>query len=505
MTERSPAENPSPIQWLVSDSKGALVLRYLAVFVVAAGYFALLSASSHKLLTWDGFYHIKYAEIMRTETLVPRIPWLPYTVGGRLGVDHHWLFHVLLMPFTFGDLTLGLRLGAIIFAAFSALSVYWFLTRVGASYPMLWTLLLLVSSELLLVRFMMGRAGTLGMPLMLAYLAALHAEHRRAIVAVCFVFMLAYGISALMIPIAFLFAGIVYAQERRIAWQPVLFTVIGLALGLVINPNFPQNVEFTLFHTFMVLKKSSRGGEWYPLDTWQLLKDCYPLALVSGATLLAAVQRPTRILRDTWLICGVTLMFFVMTLRYSRFIEYWAPFATLSNALLLRDAGVWRDLQQRWSLTGRRLATAIAVICLVSIGALRVDKHGQRTDKEGFAPERFAKAGAWLRKHTKRNSVVFNFTYDSFPQLLFHNSHNYYVSGLDPGWLQSESPKLGALYAAISTGRYRGNYSAAIKTHFKARYVVGPAFYPFVHLLQSKGLKLRYATRHAFVFEVAAP
>jgi hypothetical protein len=47
----------------------------------------------------DGFYHIKMAYLMRTEGLKPNFPWLPLTIlNAREFYNHHFLFHVLLIP-----------------------------------------------------------------------------------------------------------------------------------------------------------------------------------------------------------------------------------------------------------------------------------------------------------------------------------------------------------------------------------------------------------------------
>ena len=58
----------------------------------------------------DGFYHIKLAWLMRTEGLKPEFHWMPLSIlNQREFYDHHFLFHVALIPFTFGDLRLGAK------------------------------------------------------------------------------------------------------------------------------------------------------------------------------------------------------------------------------------------------------------------------------------------------------------------------------------------------------------------------------------------------------------
>ncbi|MGF2075853.1 hypothetical protein, partial [Enterococcus casseliflavus] len=77
-----------------------------------------------------GFYHIKLAELMRQEGLTPTFKWLPLTIlNAREYYDHHFLFHVLLTPFTFGDLRLGAKWAAVGFASLAFLAVWWLLYR----------------------------------------------------------------------------------------------------------------------------------------------------------------------------------------------------------------------------------------------------------------------------------------------------------------------------------------------------------------------------------------
>src|SRR5262245_50124453 len=56
----------------------------------------------------DGYFHVRYAQVIREAGLrgfPPRFPWLPLTIlAPDRYADHHMLYHLLLVPFTFGDL-----------------------------------------------------------------------------------------------------------------------------------------------------------------------------------------------------------------------------------------------------------------------------------------------------------------------------------------------------------------------------------------------------------------
>ncbi len=84
---------------------------------------------------FDGYYHIKWSrllwESLRARSFPPQFTWLPLTtLNPKQYVDHHLLFHFFQMPFTwFGDLRLGAKISAIIFASLAVFSCYWLLVR----------------------------------------------------------------------------------------------------------------------------------------------------------------------------------------------------------------------------------------------------------------------------------------------------------------------------------------------------------------------------------------
>ena len=124
--------SPSPFKSLTSSSSPwRTILICLGVFLTFFVGLALIQFSTPDLPDNDGFYHIKLAEIMRTEGLRPAFPWLPLTIlNAREYYDHHFLFHVALIPFTFGDLRLGAKWAAVTFA-----SLAFFIHLVAAAQP----------------------------------------------------------------------------------------------------------------------------------------------------------------------------------------------------------------------------------------------------------------------------------------------------------------------------------------------------------------------------------
>src|SRR5207247_7246696 len=114
---------------------------------------------------FDGYYHIKWARMLwenmkAKHFFPPAFTWLPLTtLNARDYVDHHLLFHVLLIPFTwFRDLQTGAKVASIIFASLAVFSCYWLVVKYEIRYRLLWLLALLACSAPFLYRLNMTKA-----------------------------------------------------------------------------------------------------------------------------------------------------------------------------------------------------------------------------------------------------------------------------------------------------------------------------------------------------------
>ena len=106
----------------------------LFVFLTFFISLALVQFSTPNLADNDGYYHIKFAiqfaAIMRAQGLTPGFPWLPQTIlNAREYYEHHFLLHVAMIPFTFGDLRLGAKWAAVSFASLAFFMLWWMLRR----------------------------------------------------------------------------------------------------------------------------------------------------------------------------------------------------------------------------------------------------------------------------------------------------------------------------------------------------------------------------------------
>ena len=116
-------------QTLVHPTRQAALMRKqflpIALFLLFFLGMALIQFVTPDMPDNDGFYHIKLAWLMRTEGLKPDFPYLPLSILNQAEFyDHHFLFHIALIPFTFGDLRTGAKWAAVTFASLAFLAVW---------------------------------------------------------------------------------------------------------------------------------------------------------------------------------------------------------------------------------------------------------------------------------------------------------------------------------------------------------------------------------------------
>jgi hypothetical protein len=450
--------------------------RLLPWLLMAAAFVALMALvqfATPDLPDNDGYYHIKLAYLMRTEGLKPAFPWLPLSIlNPREFYDHHFLFHVALIPFTFGDLRDGAKWAAVVFAALAFLSTWNLLRNQRAAYPALWALGLVAVSEAFLYRMSITRAQSLSLVVLMLGLDWLLRRKYNRLAALAFVYVWLYNAFPLLPVVAGFFTVSAWLLERRLDLRPLAYVSLGTALGLVINPYFPHNIVFAYLHMLPKLTETtavSVGSEWYPYSTAQLLGNS-PLALVafvSGALALGLSGRrmDTRTL-TSFLLAG---LFGLMLFQSRRFIEYFPPFA------LVFAAFAWTPVIEDARTGARRMLArtlpALALATILLAGAWWSLQGAQASLLRSKPYNTYAGASAWLAGNTPAGARVFQTDWDDFPRLFYYNTHNTYLIGLDPTYMLLFNADLYHRWVAVTRGVVE-NPSAVIAGEFGSRFVV---------------------------------
>jgi hypothetical protein len=115
----------------------------------------------------------------------------------------------------------------------------------------------------------------------------------------------------------------------------------------------------------------------------------------------------------------------------------------------------------------------------------------------------YANASLWLEKNTAAGSRVFQTDWDDFPRLFYYNTHNTYLIGLDPTYLQLYDADLYELWVDITQGDVE-NPSQLIATTFDSRYIHTDLDHgDFLRVAaEDPGLREVYRDDQAVIFEV---
>jgi hypothetical protein len=455
---------------------------------LAAGFLVILTLlqfSTPNLAGNDGYYHIKFAEVMRLEGLKPHFEWLPLTLLNPDDfVDHHFLYHILLIPFTLVDLRVGVKLASVLFPAASFLMAWWLLRRQKVPYSSLWALGLLGISEAFLYRMSMPRAQALSLGVLVLALHWLLSDRHKLLMPLAFAYVWLYNAFPLILVVAGAYTAASWLQDRSLRWRPLVYAGIGVGLGLVLNPYFPENLSFIFHHVAPKLADPTAtrvGSEWYPYETTQLLENSGPalVAFFSGVLALGLSDRRMDVRTGTSLL--LALLFGAMLFQSRRFIEYLPPFALIFAAfawaaLLDRrrsretPTGVSRGLGMiagRWL---RRVWPGLAGL-LALLPALWLTIPAAQASLQNSKPfNRYAGAAGWLADNTPPGSRVFQTDWDDFPRLFYANTHNTYTLGLDPTYMQRYDAELYTIWVDLTQGRVE-RPAQVIRTRFGADYV----------------------------------
>jgi hypothetical protein len=461
---------------LLGANRGRLMLglEALAVFGVCLALFAVVQYAAPGFADHDGYYHMKFARLMRELGPKPAFVWLPLSIlNPNDFYDHHFLYHVYLALFAGSadpaSLVAGGKLASVLLPALLGPAVWWLLRAQGVRWAAVWSLGLFSVSAPFLYRMSMPRAQAASLLVLILAVHWLLQRRHWLLLPLGFAYVWLYDAFPLLLVVAGVYVAAAWATERKLEWRAVAYPAAGLALGLVFNPYFPQDLQFIFSHLAAKLGPSSVpvGNEWSPYQTWTLVQNSAPALAAFALGALALGWRRQRIDRAGLTTFGLAVVFGVMLLKSRRFVEYYPAFALIFLALtagpLLAD---WASRRPRWArLAPFALATVMGALMLF------MTPQARALMADSVPPTRYAGASAWLKANSSPGSLVFQTDWDDFPHLFFYNSQNVYTAGLDPTYMELYDSRLYAEWVKITQGDIKPA-AEAIRADFGAEFVM---------------------------------
>lgn len=461
---------------------------------------------------WDGYYHIRLSalfwENFSQGKWLPEFNWLPLTVlGPETYADHHFLFHLLQIPFLwiFKDPVIAAKVAAVFFSSLAIFSVYWliFYYRVSG-HPLLWLGAILTCANPFYYRMNMAKAPPLTIIYSVIGIYLLFERKYVWLLPLMFVFVWTYSLFPLLFIAAFIWVLIIAWNERKFEWQPLAYTGGGMILGNLINPYFPKNLGLFLEHFWTKLKIDDFavpvGGEWYPYSGVDLLTH-FPIAMAAMlfGYILFMPKNKKLPEKATFFLMFVTILL-VSQFRSKRFAEYFPPFAILfagfvwqafqtPSAIQLPDE-FKRDIEplldvdkktekyQYGEIFKQAVGWSLGIFfCFLLIYNFRgfdwgpLKQEGMITSIRGNEPNsKYKDAMDWLNQNAPAGERIFNCNWDDFPKMFYYGTKFSFVYGLDPNYLYSKNPDLYKRLTEITGGKV-DDAAPEIRDKFGAKYV----------------------------------
>ncbi|HTK05167.1 MAG TPA: hypothetical protein VL500_06275 [Candidatus Eisenbacteria bacterium] len=503
---------------------------YLGVFLLVTAIYGWLQMRQ-SFMDPDSFYHVKMAVLMLQRGIIRDFPWLPYTTLAHAYTDHHFIYHVLLIPFilAFGPLV-GAKVATAVFGGLTMVSFYAVLKAHGSRWPAAFTMVLATSSAFMF-RMNLTKTSALSVAVLMLALLAIKKEKPLALFFLSWVYVLLYGGWPIMGVVVAVFlctravidhlldkhpvhswAGLWFWKRllrgsktakadfwRAIEVRHAAAAAAGLLAGLVINPYFPKNLAFYWEQIVQIAvvgykDKIGVGVEWYPYQANQFFIENSAIFLgfaVCLTVLFCMVfwndlvrrgpeQIPRQEITSQLASFFLAAFFTLMTMRSRRHVEYFAPFSVMSLALFFTMLTSRLDFNAfvgriRW-LFPRPKVIPLAIMTYVSFLFVFLGVRDVMANKQlysgGIPWTKYAKAADWLTRNTPEGAIVLHSDWDDFPVLFFQDDRNRYIIGLDPTFLYRQDPDRYWEWVNITTGKTASGIAEAALNRFDSRYIL---------------------------------
>ncbi|HRI03998.1 MAG TPA: hypothetical protein PLL77_09665 [Pyrinomonadaceae bacterium] len=471
---------------------------------------------------WDGYYHIKWSSLLwenfKQFKWLPTFEWLPLTVlNPQAYADHHFLFHLLQIPFLwFFEPVTAAKVATVFYATLAIFSVYWLIYRYEIKHQLLWLAAIMVCSNAFYYRMNMGKAPPLTIIITVLGIHLLFQRNYKWLLPLMFAFVWTYSLFPLLLFAAVIWTLIIAWNERRFEWRPFVYTMGGMIAGNIINPYFPTNLYLFYEHFATKFKVGSDfvvavGGEWYPYSGMELLMN-FPVALAAMLIgYILFVPKGSKLPEKAAFFLAFTSILLAAQFRSKRFAEYFPPFAILFAAFawnaftapkaaelpdeFQRDIDPYLDAdkpteRQSWLHAARQATPWVLGILLcifwlynmIGLHKFGFDEAGMidniKTNEPGDKYKRAMQFATGLDEtgadNIPKGERIFNCTWDDFPKLFFYDTKHTYVYGLDPNYLYSQNPELYKLLKDLTEGKI-DDPAPVIREKFGANYIFADA------------------------------
>jgi len=424
----------------------------------------------------DTAYHFSVGRLLREQGILQSFPWTRFSWQYDHYADKEFFFHLLFVPFTPLGFNTASRIVGTLGGASVIATLFFVLRAERVRFAGVWALLPL-GTMIFLYRFSQVRPHLFSIALATLLVWAYCRRRPLLLFVVALLYPLFY-VAFWQIPLLLVLAvesARLLCKERSGVRLPLIL-LAGISAGVVLHPNSWNLLQINWIHMIDVLFRNAWGqhvefnmGEEF--EPFSLAEWCRYLLVIAGVVALVIVT-VWRERRGSIIVTAATagmIIFFLLTLRTNRFLEYLVPFATLALALVAERKGL------RWVLPAFAAASLLHSL-VAGMPLLRYITSGEQRlwQMDSAVIEKFA-------RNIPPGSEVFTCGWEYTGTLMAHLPERNYMVALDPTLMYKRDAGLYDLW--YRTMKDAPPDSADIvRKRFASRYVVcldHPTLHPF--------------------------
>lgn len=429
------------------------------------------------LYGFDGYFHIRMAEFIKNSGPIYDFHWAKFSIFSTHFSDKSFLYHLILIPFTFvSNIFLGAKLSACFFAILF-LFVFFIVLR---KYCVRFLIPIFIVASILSSSFMsaLSMPRPMNFAIILSLLAVYFLIEGKlwGIFIVTVLYCLSHISGPYLLFYALLTEIIRFFAKREFYLKSIVVVFLSIIVSYLIHPNFPNNflafyLDGILVPIYAFKGKLEMGSELLPLTTKQVLFS-YPLVIFGLLFLLflAIFARP-RTKFSTQVLFAYSALFIILSFIASRFFIHSYPIYLLLLASYTSD--YFQDKSNLRIYQKNKILASVSIVTLcisLSLFGLSTWKNirciSAIMEETKYSCEQM---GEWMSKNIPTGELIFHTDWYDGTAFIGLNPKNDYLVCLHPIYMYWGAPEVYNLYRNLSHGRTRDPYSI-LRYVFKVKY-----------------------------------
>jgi hypothetical protein len=432
----------------------------------------------------DHYFHFRFAERLLQNGFFDsfrnfKTIYFTNVAQGEHFLYYNFIFYLVLIPFTYiTPLYLAIKIYAIVVISLIGVIIFSFIKNLSIKYPFLWSIgFFAVIGLSSFWRLFLSRPFVFSPLIILLLILAIHRKRYLWIFILSFI-PLFWHTATFFVPIL---VSIVYFlvfafYKREYLWKELLVAFSGVMLSVLtvvlIDPGFFISIKDNLFSVLSgvlnfggeKINVIQEGGEVYPRNFFDLFNLNLLLCLmfisatiVYSLSFLKEIKHIFMLNEDLKSKKIITTVFFVLSAVFmiaipsisNRFSDFFIFFSWIFIAL------VYSEVFSYIKFTNFNIKKYSGIAVFICLTYLFLNNGLQLNDifaSNGNRPDTFAEVGNYLSKNLEKGDIVFNVTWNWFPQLYYYAPDQNYVIGLEPKLTYLYNPRLYWLWSNIKYG-----------------------------------------------------